>query len=156
MLRSPFKLQHPTPTSRLCRSEMAKSNAPTLFQVNGPIGLTTWNKYAADMSNSYIYKNLQNKDIALKADGTVKAVPYVMETYGIIYNKALLQKYVGKSYAVVKSIKEINSFKTLKAVADSIQKHKSDLGVEGAFTSAGFDSSSDWVSRPTWPICLVF
>lgn len=126
------------------RSEMAKSNAPTLFQVNGPVGLTTWNKYAADMSNSYIYKNLQNKDIALKADGTVKAVPYVMETYGIIYNKALLQKYVGKSYAVVKSIKEINSFKTLKAVADSIQKHKSDLGVEGAFTSAGFDSSSDW------------
>ena len=32
----------------------------------------------------------------------------------------------------------------LKAVAEEIQAHKDDLGVEGAFTSAGMDSSSDW------------
>lgn len=35
-------------------------------------------------------------------------------------------------------------FKALKTVADEIQEHKDDLGVKGAFTSAGFDSSSDW------------
>ena len=39
---------------------------------------------------------------------------------------------------------EINSFDKLKAVADSIQENKDDLGVKGAFTSAGMDSSSDW------------
>ena len=39
---------------------------------------------------------------------------------------------------------EINNFETLKKVADGIQKHKDELGVKGAFTSAGMDSSSDW------------
>ncbi len=44
----------------------------------------------------------------------------------------------------MKSVEEINSFDTLKAVADDIQAKKDDLGIEGAFTSAGFDASSDW------------
>ncbi len=126
------------------KSEMAKSNAPTLFQVNGPVGLATWKKYAADLSDTALYKQLTNKNLALKSGKTVAAVPYVMETYGIIYNKALLEKYIALDDAAVSSIDEINSFAKLKAVADGIQKHKSELGVEGAFTSAGFDSSSDW------------
>ena len=126
------------------KSEMAKSNAPTLFQVNGPVGLSTWNKYASDMSGTYVYKNLQNADLALKQDGVVKGVPYSMETYGIIYNKSLLNKYFGESWATVKSMDQLNSFAKLKTVADEIQAHKSGLGVSGAFTSAGFDSSSDW------------
>jgi raffinose/stachyose/melibiose transport system substrate-binding protein len=46
--------------------------------------------------------------------------------------------------AVVSSAEEINSFDKLKAVADDIQAKKDELGVEGAFTSAGMDSSSDW------------
>lgn len=45
---------------------------------------------------------------------------------------------------VIKSADEINNFETLKKVADDIQAKKDDLGVDGAFTSAGFDSSSDW------------
>jgi raffinose/stachyose/melibiose transport system substrate-binding protein len=67
-----------------------------------------------------------------------------METYGIIYNKSILEKYFKLSDAAVKSVDEINSFDKLKAVADGLQKHKSELGLDGAFTSAGFDSSSDW------------
>lgn len=39
---------------------------------------------------------------------------------------------------------EINSFDTLKAVAEDIQSRREELGVSGAFTSAGMDSSSDW------------
>ena len=27
------------------KSEIAKTDAPTLFQVNGPVGLATWNDY---------------------------------------------------------------------------------------------------------------
>src|SRR5699024_8032066 len=47
-------------------------------------------------------------------------------------------------WSTVKSIDELNNFETLKTVAEEIQAHKDDLGVEGAFTSAGMDSSSDW------------
>ncbi len=46
--------------------------------------------------------------------------------------------------AVIASADEITSFDKLKAVADDIQAKKDDLGVMGAFTSAGMDSSSDW------------
>lgn len=68
----------------------------------------------------------------------------MLESYGIIYNKELLNKYFELSDSSIKSVDDINSFKALKTVADGIQKHKDDLGVKGAFTSAGFDSSSDW------------
>jgi raffinose/stachyose/melibiose transport system substrate-binding protein len=67
-----------------------------------------------------------------------------METYGLIYNKDLLNKYFKLSGAKATSVDEINSFAKLKAVANDIQSRESELGVKGAFTSAGFDSSSDW------------
>ena len=84
-------------------------------------------------------------DFVLKDDsGAVDGIAYVIETYGLIYNKALLKKYCEMDGAVIKSADEINNFETLKKVADDIQAKKDDLGVDGAFTSAGFDSSSDW------------
>ncbi len=127
------------------KSEMAKSGAPTLFQVGGPVGLSVWDDYTADLSGSAIYSSLKDESMALKnSDGVVKGVPYVVETYGIIYNKQLLNEYIALPDAAVKSVDEINNFDTLKAVAEGIQANKEALGVEGAFTSAGFDSSSDW------------
>jgi len=127
------------------KSEMAKSEAPTLFQVNGPVGLATWNDYCMDLSSSDIDKDLSSKDFELKdSSGSVKGIAYVIETYGIIYNNALIKKYCAMDGAKIKSADEITSFAKLKEVADDIQAKKDALGVEGAFTSAGFDSSSDW------------
>ncbi|KAA8826291.1 ABC transporter substrate-binding protein [Bifidobacterium myosotis] len=126
------------------KSEIAKTEAPTLFQVNGPVGYQNWKRYTADMSNTEVYKELQNQDVALKDGDKVVGVPYVMETYGIIYNKDILNKYFALDGAKAKSIDEIDNFDTLKAVADDMQARKDELGIQGAFTSAGFDSSSDW------------
>ena len=127
------------------KSEMAKSEAPTLFQVNGPVGLQTWKDYAADLSDTEIYAQLNDQSIALtNDDGNPVAIPYVMETYGIIYNKAILEDYIKTDGAKVTSVDEITSFDTLKSVVEDIQAKKDDLGIDGAFTSAGFDSSSDW------------
>ena len=75
------------------KSEIAKTEAPTLFQVNGPVGYQNWKKYTADMSNTDVYKELANQDVALKDGDKVVGVPYVMETYGLIYNKDILNKY---------------------------------------------------------------
>ena len=126
------------------KSEMAKEEAPTLFQVNGPVGLASWKDYCYDLSDSQIYKDISSDDYVLKEGDEVKGIAYVVETYGIIYNKAILNQYFELSDAAVKSVDEINNFETLKKVADGIQKHKDELGVEGAFTSAGMDGSSDW------------
>lgn len=127
------------------KSEMAKTEAPTLFQVNGPVGLATWKDYCLDLKDSEVYKNLKSDDFALiNEDGSVSGIAYVIETYGIIYNKALLNAYFETEGAVVTSVEEINNFETFKAVVEDIQAKKDDLGILGAFTSAGMDSSSDW------------
>lgn len=41
------------------KSEMAKSDAPTMFQVNGPVGLATWKDYCYDMKDSDLYKQVK-------------------------------------------------------------------------------------------------
>lgn len=127
------------------KSEMAKEEAPTLFQVNGPVGLATWKDYCLDLKDSEVYKNLKSDDFALvNEDGSVSGIAYVIETYGLIYNKALLNAYFETEGAKATSVEEINNFETLKAVVEDIQAKKDDLGILGAFTSAGMDSSSDW------------
>lgn len=126
------------------KSEMAKDEAPTLFQVNGPVGLATWKDYCYDLSDSAVYKDISSDDYVLKDGDQVLGLAYVVETYGIIYNKAILNDYFAADYSTIKSIDDLNNFEALKTVAEEIQEHKDDLGVQGAFTSAGMDSSSDW------------
>lgn len=127
------------------KSEMAKSQAPTLFQVNGPAGLASWKDYCYDLKDSAVYKNLKSDDFALISDdGQVQGVAYVIETYGLIYNKEILEDYCETSGAKIKDVSEINSFAKLKEVADDMQAKKDELGIKGVFASAGMDSSSDW------------
>ena len=118
------------------KSEIAKTEAPTLFQVNGPIGLKTWKDYCYDMSGSAFYGELTNDAFALKDGDAVLGIAYLTETYGLITNTALLEK---AGYSVA----DITNFETLKAVAEDITARKDELGFS-AFTSAGMDSSSDW------------
>ena len=70
-------------------SEMGKSSAPTLFQVNGPVGLANWTDYCYDLSDSAIYGELTSDDFALKDGDKVAGIAYVIESYGIITNKTL-------------------------------------------------------------------
>ncbi len=126
------------------RSEMAKSDPPTLFQVNGPTGLRTWRDWCVDLKDTLLFDSLQSRDFALFDGEEVPAVAYAIETYGLIYNKTLLEKYCSLDGAVFADASEINSFETLKAVAEDIQRRKEEVGVLGAFTSAGMDPSSDW------------
>ena len=118
-------------------SEMEKSEAPTLFQVNGPVGLANWKDYCLDLSGSDVYGQLTSDSFALKDGDAVTSIAYVIETYGIIYNKELLT-------AAGYTQDDIKGFDDLKKVADDIQARKAELGVDGAFTSAGMDGSSDW------------
>ena len=134
------------------KSEMAKSDAPTLFQVNGPVGLATWKDYCADLSGTDVYSHVKSDDFVLKDGDEVKGIAYVLETYGLIYNKTVLNAYCGMDGAKVTSIDEINNFAKLKEVADDIQSRLAEVSeaagpeydLKGAFTSAGMDSSSDW------------
>ena len=114
------------------KSEMAKSAAPTLFQVNGPAGLASWKDYCYDLKDSAVYKNLKSDDFALISDdGQVQGVAYVIETYGLIYNKDIIEDYCEMEGAKIKNASEINSFAKLKEVADDMQAKKDELGKIG-------------------------
>ena len=117
-------------------SEMAKSDAPTLFQVNGPVGLANWKDYCYDLTGTPVAGELTSDAYALKDGDATLGIAYVIESYGIITNKTLLEK---AGYTV----DDIQSFADLKKVAEDITARKDELGFD-AFTSAGMDGSSDW------------
>lgn len=118
------------------KSEMAKTDAPTLFQVNGPVGLQGWKDYCYDLKDSDIAKELTDDSFALMDGDKMSGIAYVIENYGIIYNKGLLKK---AGY----SAKDITNFESFKKVVEDITARKDELGFS-AFTSAGMDGSSDW------------
>ena len=117
-------------------SEIAKSNPPTLFQVNGPVGLANWKDYCYDLTGSDVLGQLTSDGFALKDGDATLGIAYVIESYGIIANKTLLAK---AGY----SVDDIKSFADLKKVAEDITARKDELGF-AAFSSAGMDGSSDW------------
>ena len=116
--------------------ETGVNEAPTLFHVNGPVGLKNWKDYALDLSDTDVYKKLNGDEYALKEGDEVKGIAMAVETYGIITNTKLLQE---AGYTV----DDIQSFDDLKKVAEDITARKDQLGF-AAFTSAGMDDSSDW------------
>ncbi len=118
------------------KSEMAKTDAPTLFQVNGPVGLESWKDYCYDLTDAAIMSELTDESFALKDGDKTAGIAYVIENYGIIYNKALLEE---AGYTA----EDITNFDSFKKVVEDITARKDELGFS-AFTSAGMDGSSDW------------
>lgn len=127
------------------KAEIAKSDAVTLFQINGPVGYASWKDYCADLSGTDIYNALTDKEMAITgADGGVYGIPYAVESYGIIYNNAIMEKYFNMDGAKASSMDEINNFETLKAVVEDMQAKKEELGIEGVFASTSLASGEDW------------
>lgn len=128
------------------KSEIAKSNAPTIFQVNGPIGYQSWKDYCYDLKDSKLYSYLTDKSLAITEGEGVYGIPYVVEGYGIIYNNAIMQKYFAlpERKTTVSSAEEIKNFDTLKAVVEDMTANKDKLGIEGVFASTSLSSGEDW------------
>ena len=126
------------------KSEIAKDDAPTLFQINGPVGYQNWKEYTADLKDTELYKHLLNQDLAITDNDGVYGIPYVEEGYGLIYNEAIMNKYFKLDGAKAKSIDEINSFAKLKEVAEDMQSKKDQLGIDGVFASTSLAPGEDW------------
>lgn len=127
-------------------AKMATNEAPTIFQINGPQGYANWKDYCADLSDTDIYKHLTDKNMAVTANGGVYGIPYVVEGYGIIYNSAITDKYfaLDTKETPYKSMDEINSFSSLSALVEDMQKNAQALGIEGVFSSTSLKAGEDW------------
>ena len=128
------------------KSEISKSSAPTIFQVNGPIGYESWKDYCLNIKDSKLYSYLSDKSLAIKDDKGVYAVPYVVEGYGIIYNEAITDKYFAlpNKKTDISSMDEVKNYSTLKAVVEDMTANKAALGIEGVFASTSLSAGEDW------------
>ena len=132
--------------STLAAKMSIKSQAPTLFQINGPRGYANWKNYCADLSKTELYKHLKDKSLAITNKGKVYGIPYVVEGYGIIYNKAITDRYFAlpNKATKYKSMDEVKNFAALKEVADDMQRNASALKIKGVFASTSMKAGEDW------------
>ena len=118
-------------------AEMAKTEAPTIFNIGNLSGLNDWDEYALNLADTAVAGELTTDEFNLYNEaGELKAIGNCFESYGIIVNKALLEK-------AGHSVEEITDFASLKAVADDIHTRAAELGFD-AFSAPGLDSSSSW------------
>lgn len=128
------------------KSEVAKSDPPTIFQINGPVGYESWKDYCVDLKGTKLYSYLTDPTLAVTSGEGVYGIPYVVEGYGIIYNKAIMEKYFALSNKAteVASMEEINNFETLKAVVEDMTAHKDELAIKGVFASTSLAAGEQW------------
>ncbi len=128
------------------KSEIAKADAPTIFQINGPVGFQSWKEYCLDLSTTKLYGYLSDKSLAVTEGTGVYGIPYVVEGYGIIYNNAIMEKYFALSNKAVSisSAAEINSFAILQAVVEDMSANKELIGIEGVFASTSLNQGEQW------------
>ena len=128
------------------KSEISKKDAPVLFQLNGVIGYAAWKNYCKDLSDTEIYANLSDPALAIRSGDGVYGIPTVVEGYGIIYNKAITDRYFALQNRATSytSMDEINSFTDLSALVRDMTAHKTELGIKGVFAATSLKSGEDW------------
>ena len=126
------------------KSEVAKTDAPVLFQINGPVGYAAWKDYTADLKDTELYKHLTDKSMAVTDGDGVYGIPYVVEGYGIIYNDAIMNKYFALPGAKATAMAEVNNFAKLKEVVEDMTAQKDALGIKGVFSSTSLKPGEDW------------
>lgn len=128
------------------KSEIAKKDAPTIFQMNGPVGYQSWKDYCADIKDSEIYSHLTDKSMAITDGDGVYGIPYAVEGYGIIYNNAIMSKYFAlpNKTSPANSMEDIKDFASLKAVVEDMTANKESLAIQGVFSSTSLTPGEDW------------
>lgn len=129
------------------KSEISKTDPPTIFFINGPIGYKNWKDYTMDLSDTKMYDWLLSKELAVKGeDDGVYGVPITVEGYGIIYNSAIMDKYFASANKKTdyKAIEEINDFESFKTVVEDMTALKDELGINGVFSSTSLAQGEQW------------
>jgi raffinose/stachyose/melibiose transport system substrate-binding protein len=122
--------------------ELTRPAPPTIFQISNPYDEEKWTDYTASLEGTTLAARLTDRRLAVQRGRKISAIPFSQHAYGIAYRISVLQKYFANSDAVVRSIDQVTNFDTLKSLADSIQSHRGDLGIQGAFAPAGWGNTS--------------
>ncbi|MFR7894633.1 MAG: extracellular solute-binding protein [Dysosmobacter sp.] len=130
------------------KSEMAKTDAPTLFQVNGPVGLASWKDYCYDLTGSAVVQPAHQRGLRPEGQATqMYGIGYVIETYGIIVQQG--SAGAGRLHPP----DDITNF------ADAQEGCRGHHRPQGRAWASPLSPPPAWTapptgaSRPTWPTC---
>ena len=126
---------------------MDKKDAPTIFVVDGATMLENWKDYCADLSGTELYSYLSDDTYTMNdGNGYIYGIAYSLEAWGIIVNKAIMNKYFalenkGTDFT---SLDDLYTFENLKAVVEDMTANKEALGIEGVFGSTSLKNGDNW------------
>ena len=138
------KLRVTTVSSDTYPSALSKQlkgdDAPVIFEWIRTAKDDSLRDAMTDLKGTGFASFLSDTALALRSGDKVQAVPVDVSVFGILYNEALTDRYFalkdkGTSYS---SMAEINSFEKLSRLAEDLQKHKADLGIDGAFAAPAY------------------
>jgi raffinose/stachyose/melibiose transport system substrate-binding protein len=119
------------------KAEFQKGTEPDVFMVQGAGDYGIWKDKIDDLSDQGWIKNAVKGTLdTITFDGKVYGMPAATEGYGLIYNKAILDK------AGIDP-KSIDTFDKLKAAFEKLDSKKAELGLDNVVS---YTTKETWVT----------
>lgn len=119
------------------KSKFSSGNEPNIYNIGGPEDVNTWEGSLTDLSDTESAKQALDGTLtgATKGD-KVLGLPYNIEGYGVLYNKAIFKK------AGIDASK-ITTLSDLEDAAKTLESKKDDLGLEAPFA---LPAKEQWIT----------
>lgn len=119
------------------KAEFQKGTEPDIFMIQGRGDYDVWKHKIDDLSSeSWVGSAVEGTLDTVTIDGKVYGMPAATEGYGLIYNKAILDK------AGIDP-ETINSFSVLKKAFETLDSKKAELGLENVVS---YTTKETWVT----------
>lgn len=118
------------------KAEFQKGTEPDIFMIQGTGDMGTWKHKLDDLSSEKWVGNAVKGTLdTVQVDGKTYGMPAATEGYGLIYNKAILDK------AGIDP-KSIDTFDKLKAAFEKLDSKKAELGIDNVVS---YTTKEFWV-----------
>lgn len=122
-----------------------QDNSPTIFELRGYSDYDKLKDYTKDLSNFNLYSQLSENTSFIQDDTNmgVYGIPHSIEGHGILYNKAILDKYFVLEGAKFNSIDEITNYDNFKTLVEDMTARKDELQINGVFSATSLKEGED-------------
>lgn len=112
------------------KSKFSSGNEPDIYNIGGPEDVTMWVDNLTDLSDTEAANQaLEGTLTGATKDGKVLGLPYNIEGYGVVYNKAIFEE-AGIDATTIKTLTD------LEEVAKTLDSKKEELGLDAPFALA--------------------
>ncbi len=119
------------------KAKFASGEEPAIYNIGGPQDVQDWKEKLEDLSDQpWVSKAYDGTLDAVKDGSKIYGLPFDMEGYGLIYNKAILKK------AGIDA-DSIKTYADLEKAVQTLDSKKKDLGLTAVFGTAGKET---WVA----------